>query len=50
MIINSNRILQVEEMEKQVESLIDPLAKEAKPMPKEANGQLPVPKEANGQL
>ena len=38
-------------MEKKVESWIDPLAdEEAKPMPKEANGQLPVPKEANGQL
>ncbi|XP_059455356.1 uncharacterized protein LOC132185615 [Corylus avellana] len=43
-------IEKVEEMEKQVESWIDPLAEEAKPMPKEANGQLPVPKEANRQL
>jgi hypothetical protein len=42
----SNTILQVEEAEKQVESLIEPLTEEAKPMPKEAKL---VPKDANGQ-
>ncbi|XP_059454824.1 uncharacterized protein LOC132185025 [Corylus avellana] len=43
-----------EEVEKQVESLIEPLTEEAKPMPKEAKvvskEAKVVPKEANGQL
>ncbi|KAE8099958.1 hypothetical protein FH972_017900 [Carpinus fangiana] len=40
-------IEKAEEVEKQVESWIEPLTKEAKPIPKEAK---PVPKEASGQL